>query len=308
MNSKKVRISLLVVCSIFTFACAYVELPQNLATPEASTGGEPRGWNAVATRVGKSDDGDLRIELALENDTGDWATMHALADKPAILTSDGNETECSTEFVNTGGHRFPPGFRLQGYQTGAMDDPETQMVYVDCDGAEAAAGSKLTIDYVSYGGILDDYTPDANELEGTIEVDLDKVVTDLTFPVGTPVEGLILQGDVAITGLSDNVVSLLGVTRTDKGLTFQWQNFNPSKFPLKTHIGTPPVIGSDGVLYGAYESQDIAPLDITPPKGTMDWETAVKVPAEVKGLYMLLSVETNKPRTYKSYVVDITDK
>jgi hypothetical protein len=308
MNSKRMRVLLLAVCSIFTFACAYIELPQDLATPTPEMDSSLTGWSAVATSVGKSESGDLRIELALENDTGDWATMQAVADKPVVLTSNGKTTNCDTVFVGTGEHRFPPGFRLRGYQTGDMENPETQLVYVECKGAEAAAGSKLAIDFVSYGGILDDYAPDANATEGTMEVDLDKVVTDLTFPVASEVEGLILKGDVAITGLSENVVTLLDVTRADEGFTFKWQNYNPSKFPLKTHIGTPPVIGSDGILYGAYESQDIAPLDITPPKGTMEWETSVKVPADVKGLYMLLSVETNKPRTYKSYVVDITEK
>jgi hypothetical protein len=308
MNSKRMRVLLLAVSSIFTFACAYIELPQDLATPTPETQSSSTGWSAVATSVGKSDSGDLHIELALENDTGDWATMQSVANKPAVLISNGKKTNCDTVFVGTGGHRFPPGFRLRGYQTGEMDNPETQSVYVDCKGAEAVAGSKLAIDYVSYGGILDDYTPDNNATEGTMEVDLDKVVTDLTFPVGTPVEGLVMKGDVAITGLSDNVVTLMDVTRTDEGFTFKWQNYNPSKFPLKTHIGTPPVIGSDGILYGAYESQDIAPLDITPPKGTMEWETSVKVPVGGKGFYILLSVETNKPRTYKSYVVDITDK
>jgi len=68
------------------------------------------------------------------------------------------------------------------------------------------------------------------------------------------------------------------------------------------------VIGSDGILYGVYESLDIAPIPITPPKGSMEWSTEVKAPKDVKGFYILLSVETNKPRTYKSYVLDITDK
>ena len=309
MKSKKMRVLFLAVCSIFTFACVYIEIPHDLATPEAPAGEESKGWSAVATNVGQSKSGDLRIELALQNETRDWATMHSALDKPAILIpQDGEPINCDTVFVGTGEHRFPPGFRLRGYQTGEMDNPETQMAYVDCKGAVAAAGSKLIIDYVSYGGILDDYTPDAKATEGTMEVDLDIIVKDLTFPVATEVEGLIQTPEISITGLSDNVVTLLDTKRSDEGLTFTWDNFNPSKFPLKTHIGTPPVIGSDGILYGAYESLDIAPIPITPPKGNMQWETSVKVPADVKGLFILLSVETNKPRTYKSYVVDITDK
>ncbi len=279
MKSKKMRVVILAVCSIFSFACVYIELPQDLAGQEASTGAESKGWSAVATNVGKSISGDLRIDLALQNETGDWATMHSVPEQPAILTTpDGEPINCDTVFVNTGEHRFPPGFRLRGYQTGDMTNPDTQMVYVECKGAEAAPGSKLIIDYVSYGGILDDYAPDLNATEGTMEVDLDKVVTDLTFPVATEVEGLIQGTDISIIGLSDNVVTLLDTKRTDEGLTFTWDNFNPSKFPLKTHIGTPPVIGSDGILYGAYESLDIAPIPITPPKGNMQWETSIKVP------------------------------
>ena len=309
MKSKKMRVLILVVCSIFSFACVYVELPQDLATPEAPAGTKSKGWSADVISVGQSESGNLRVELALQNETGDWATMQSEPEKPAILTyQDGNSTDCDTVFVGTGEHRFPPGFRLRGYQTGDMENPETQMVYVECEGAEAVAGSKLAIDYVSFGGILDDYTPDANATEGMLEVELDNIAKDLTYPVATEVEGLIQTPEVSITGLSDNVVTLLDTKRSEEGLAFTWDNFNPSKFPLKTHIGTPPVIGSDGILYGAYESLDIAPIPITPPKGNMQWETSVKVPPEVQGLFILLSVETNKPRTYKSYVVDITDK
>jgi hypothetical protein len=108
--------------------------------------------------------------------------------------------------------------------------------------------------------------------------------------------------------LSDNVVTLLDTQRTDTGLQFKWQNFNPTKFPLKTHIGVPPVIGADGIIYGPYETIDMAPVDITPSKENMEWTTDVIVPEDVKGLYILLSVESKKPRTYVNYVLDISDK
>jgi hypothetical protein len=309
MNPKKIRIPILILCAFLTFGCVYIELPQDLATPQAPVGSDTKGWNAVATEIKNSDSGDLRIFLTIQNETDDWSTMQSAADKPAILTtSDGKKTNCDTVFVNTGEHRLAPGFQMRGYSTGKMEEPETQLIYVECKGADAVPGSKLSIDYVAYGGILDDYTPDANETEGTLEIDLDKINPDLVYPIATPVEGLIQEPGVSITGLSDNVVTLLDTTRTDTGLEFTWQNFNPSKFPLKTHIGTPPVIGADGILYGVYESLDIAPIPITPPKGNMQWTTGVKVPQDVKGLHILLSVETNKPRTYKSYVLDITDK
>ena len=110
---------------------------------------------------------------------------------------------------------------------------------MECKGAAAAAGSKLSIKYVSYCGILDDYDPEANKTEGVLELNLDEVVTDLTYPIASPVDGLILTSDTSITGLSENVVTLLDIQRTDTGFQFTWQNFNPSEIPLKTHIGTP---------------------------------------------------------------------
>jgi len=235
--------------------------------------------------------------------------MRATEAKPAVLTtSDGKTTDCDTVFISTGGHRLAPGFQMRAYTAGSKATPEIQNIYVECKGATASAGSQLSIDYVSFGGILDDYDPEANKTEGQLELSLDEVVTDLIYPVAAPVEGLIQGADVSITGLSDNVVTLVDAQRTDTGFQFTWQNFNPTKFPLKTHIGTPPVIGADGVLYGFYESLDIVEIPLTPSNESAEWTTEVAVPQDVKGFYILLSVESNKPRTYVSYVLDISDK
>lgn len=310
MNVKRMIISTLLVFSFFTFACVYVVLPEGLETPEAVVeGAELKVWNAVVTKVGKSDTGDLRIEVTIRNDTGDWSAMQASADKPAILTAgDGKTTNCDTVFVGTGGHRLAPGFQTRGYTVLNGSNPGTQILYVECKGAAAAAGSKLSIEYVRFDGILDDYDTEANKTEGMLELNLDEVVTDLTYPIASPVDGLIWKSGDSITGLSDNVVTLLDVQRTDTGFQFTWQNFNPSKFPLKTHIGVPPVIGADGVIYGVYETIDMAPVPITPAKENMEWTTEVAVPKDVKGFYILLSVESKKPRTYVNYALDISDK
>ena len=97
-----------------------------------------------------------------------------------------------------------------------------------------AAGSKLSIDYVSFEGILDDYDPEANKTEGTLELNLDEVVTDLTYPIASPVDGLIQDSGAKITGLSDNVVTLLDTQRTE-----DWSYSSPGKtstqpnFPLR---------------------------------------------------------------------------
>jgi hypothetical protein len=104
------------------------------------------------------------------------------------------------------------------------------------------------------------------------------------------------------------VVTLLEAQRTESGFQFTWQNFNPTKFALKTHIGTPPVIGADGIIYGVYETLDIAPVPITPAGENMHWTTDVTVPQEVTGFYILVSVESKKPRTYLNYVIDISGK
>lgn len=310
MPVRKILIPALLAYLFFSYACVYIVLPEGLETSDAVVeGAEVKAWNAVVTNVGKSDAGDLHIDITIRNDTGDWSTMQAVPEKPAVLAnSDGKTTNCTTVFLGTGGHRLAPGFQTRGYTTGKKDDLQTQLIYVECKDATADAGSRLSIEYESFGGILDDYDPEANKTEGVLELNLDEVVTDLTYPIAVPVDGLIQDAGISITALSENVVNLLDVQRTDTGFQFTWQNFNPTKFPLKTHLGTPPVIGADGIIYGFYESLDIVPIPITPPNEKVEWATEVAVPEDVKGFYILLSVETNKPRTYVNYLVDISDK
>lgn len=310
MPVRKILIPALLAYLFFSYACVYIVLPEGLETSDTVVeGAEVKAWNAVVTNVGKSDAGDLHIDITIRNDTGDWSTMQAVPEKPAVLTnSDGKTTNCTTVFLGTGGHRLAPGFQTRGYTTGKKDDLQTQLIYVECKDATADAGSRLSIEYESFGGILDDYDPEANKTEGVLELNLDEVVTDLTYPIAVPVDGLIQDAGISITALSENVVNLLDVQRTDTGFQFTWQNFNPTKFPLKTHLGTPPVIGADGIIYGFYESLDIVPIPITPPNEKVEWATEVAVPEDVKGFYILLSVETNKPRTYVNYLVDISDK
>ena len=310
MPVRKILIPALLAYLFFSYACVYIVLPEGLETSDVVVeGAEVKAWNAVVTNVGKSDAGDLHIDITIRNDTGDWSTMQAVPEKPAVLTnSDGKTTNCNTVFLGTGGHRLAPGFQTRGYTTGKKDNLQTQLIYVECKDATADAGSRLSIEYESFGGILDDYDPEANKTEGVLDLNLDEVVTDLTYPIAVPVDGLVQDAGISITALSENVVNLLDVQRTDTGFQFTWQNFNPTKFPLKTHLGTPPVIGADGIIYGFYESLDIVPIPITPPNEKVEWTTDVAVPEEVKGFYILLSVETNKPRTYVNYLVDISDK
>jgi hypothetical protein len=307
--NKKLILALLAYILV-TSACIYVVLPEGLDTPEVvGEGTELKVWNGVVTNVGKSENGDMHIDITIRNDTGDWSTMRAVEDKPAVLTtSDGKTTNCDTVIVGTGGHRLAPGFQMRGYIAGKDAELVTQLLYVECKGATASAGSKLSIEYVSFGGELDDYKPEGNKTEGTLEVNLDEVVTDLSYPIATPVDGLIKGPGVGMTALSENVVTLIDVQRTETGFQFKWQNFNPTKFALKTHIGTPPVIGGDGIIYGVYEILDIVSVPITPAKENMEWTTEVTAPQDVKGFYILLSVESKKPRTYVNYAIDISGK
>lgn len=309
MNVKKMLVLGLAAYTLFISACVYIVLPEGLEEPETINSADAGTWNAVVTNVGKSDAGDLHVDITIRNDTNDWSTMRAVEGQSAVLTAgDGKTTNCDTVFVGTGGHRFAPGFQTRGYTVNDGGELKTQLLYVECKGVEALAGSSLSISYESFNGILDDYDPEANMVEGTLELNLDEVVNDLSYPIASPIDGLVHEPGVGIPGLSENVVTLLDTQRTDTGLQFTWQNFNPTKFPLKTHIGTPPVIGSDGIIYGYYESLDIAEIPLTPPGENAQWTTTVAAPADVKGFYILLSVESNKPRTYINYVIDISDK
>jgi len=304
MSIKKNLIPVL-VCALLLSACAYIVLPEEESAPTSTAS---KGWSAVVTNVGKSDAGDLRIELALRNETAAWSAMKAMADKPAVLTAGGKTTNCDTVFVSTGGHRLAPGFQMRGFIGGTKAEPKTQFIYVECKGAEAAPESKLSFEYTYVTGQYNYYEPEANKASGKVDLNLDKVVKDVKYPIATPVEGLIQKADTKITALNDCVLALTDVARTDKGLQFKWLNSNPGEYPTYVHIGNPPVIGSDGILYGLYETPDIGSVPVTGAGKTAEWTTEVAVPKDVKGLYILLSVESGKQRLYANYAVDITDK
>lgn len=303
MSTRKARI-LVLVCALLTCACRYIVLPEDVGGPSAGSG----GWSAVATNVGTSDAGDLHIDLAIQNETGDWSAMQAAEGKPAVLTAGGETTNCNTVFVSSGGHRLAPGFQMRGFIGGTKAEPETQLIYVECAGAEAASGATLSIDYVYFTGQYNYYEPEANKGDGTLEIDLDEIATDLTYPVAEEVEGLIQPSDVEITAINDVVLTLTDAERTDEGLVFNWKTANPGEYPTYVHIGNPPVIGAGGIIYGLYEVPDLASVPITPAGGEAEWTTEVTVPQDATGLYILLSAESGKQRLYANYAIDITDK
>ena len=304
MPTQKVLISAL-LCALLLSGCAYIVTPEPEGTPVSKT---PRGWSGSVTDVGKSDAGDLRIDITVKNETGDWSAMQAVAGKSALLTAGGKTTNCDTVFVGTGGHRVAPGFQMRGFTAGTKAEPKTQLITVACKAAEAAPGSKLSIDYTYMTGEYNYYEQQANKASATMELNLDEVVKDLKYPVAAPVEGLIQKPGAAINAINDTALTLTGVTRTENGLQFKWQTSNPGEYPTYVHIGNPPVIGADGILYGVYESPDLASVPVTGAGKTAEWTTEVAVPQDVAGLYMLLSVESKKQRLFTNYAVDITDK
>lgn len=310
MKVKKVLVPVLLALQFFSFACAYVVLPAGVEKPIVDENAQISTWVGIVTNIGESDLGGLHIDITIRNDTGDWNTMRAADGEPAILAaSDGQSTDCDTVFVGTGGHRLAPGFQTRGYTISENGLPMTQLIYVECADASPAPGLTLSIDYISFAGELDYYVEieEANKDEGKLELNLDDVITDLTYPAAYPVDGLINEKSVEIIALSENVISLLDMQRNDSSLQFTWQNTNPSKFPLKTHIGIPPVIGKDGIIYGVYKTLDIPEVPLTPAQSSIEWTTEVPVPDDTGGFYILLSVESKKPRTYVNYVLDITE-
>lgn len=109
-------------------------------------------------------------------------------------------------------------------------------------------------------------------------------------------------------GALRHLLTLTGVQRSDTGVQFRWQTSNPGEYPTYVHVGNPPVIGEDGILYGFYETPDILSVPITPAGDTAEWATEVAVPQDVKGLYIMLSAESGKQRLYANYAIDITDQ
>jgi hypothetical protein len=130
-----------------------------------------------------------------------------------VLKAGDKTTDCDTVFVSSGGHRLAPGFQMRGFIGGIKAEPMTQLIYVECAGAEAASGAKLSIDYVYFAGQYNYYEPEANKADGTMEPNLDEVATDLTYPIAEPVEGLVQKADVEITAINDIVLTLTGAER-----------------------------------------------------------------------------------------------
>ena len=307
MRWKKAFIPALVAYIVFMHACAYIVLPEGLETSGA-VGKESIGWSAVVTGIEKSGSGDFHVDITIRNETGDWSAMSAAEGKPAVLSAGGKNTNCDTVFASTGGHRVAPGFQMRGYSTGTKSEPTTQLIYVECAGAEVAPGATLSIPYSYVTGQYNYYEPDKNKVDAKLEINLDEVVTDLTYPVAEPVDDLIREPDAEIVALNKVVLTLTDIQRVDNGLHIAWRTSNPGEYPTYVHIGNPPVIGEDGILYGYYETPDIVNVPITPAGANAEWTTEVAVPANAMDFHVLVSVESGKARLFANYAIKISGK
>ena len=284
-------------------ACEYVVVPPDEDAPAGATG---QGWTAVVTAIAPAGDGGLRVELTIENGTGAWSAMAAQG-SATLRRADGSTVPCPTVFVGTGGHRLGPGMRMRGYTGGTKAEPVTELLRVECDASEAGTGATLELDYSYVSGEYNYYDPDAGRATGRLEVPLDPPATDLTYPIAQPVDGLIQPADVEITAINEVLLRLAGVERTGTTLEFTWEASNPGEYATFVHVGRPPVIGGDGIIYGWYESPDLESVPAAPPGEKAEWTTVTPLPGGVGGLFILLSVESKKQRLFVNYAIELGD-
>ena len=303
MNTRR-TLGLGIASALLLAGCGYIVTPEDESSPTRAITGV---WSAVATKVDAAA-GGLHIDITIRNNTGAWSAMLSPATKSAVLTtSDGKSTDCGTVFVGTGGTYLAPGFQVRGYTGGTKAKPVTQLLYVECAGAAAAAGSKLSVAYSYVTGEFNYYTP-PTPTSAKLNIDLDKVAADLKYPIAAPVAGVIEKADVKIIAINKTTLSLTSATRTADGLEFGWQADNPTGYPVYVHIGVPPVVGSDGVIYGFYQSPHLADTPISPAGQSAHWTTKVAAPKDDVGLYILVSVESKQQKNFVSHAIDITDK
>ncbi len=303
MSVRKALAAVLVMAFAVT-GCGYIVVPEDVQGPTQAT--PDKGWSAIVINVAQSDTSGLHVDLAIRNDTGDWSALQS-SSSAKVTTTDGKSSTCATVFVATGGTSLAPGFQMRGYTAGTKSAPVKQPLYVECAGVTKAAGMKLAIDFTYVTGPFNYYVP-SKVNTGSFAVSLDSIVGDAKYPVATAVAAVVVKPATKIDAINKSHVQLLDAKRTDTGLELTWQTENTSQYPVYVHIGTPSVIGSDGVIYGFYESPHLADTPITLPGQTAQTITTVAVPKDVTGLYILLSVESQQQKFFINHAVDISDK
>jgi hypothetical protein len=303
--------ALVAILGLAVTGCDYIVPPIDFGT--ATPALQSEGWAGIVTNVTEAG-GALHVDLAIVNNTHDWSAMDVATSTAKVIDAAGKSSDCSkvyvgtSVFVNDAGWYLPPGFVMKGYTGGTAAKPETRPLFVECTGVAKAAGQRLEVGYSYTTGPFNYYVP-SHRFRDTLKLDLSKVASDTKYPIATDVAELVVsKPDAVIVGINKCTVQLTGVKRTDTGFEFSWESTNPTEYPAYVHIGEPPVIGADGILYGFYESPHLAMAPITPAKDKATWTTTVAAPADVSGFYILLPVETQQQKYFVDHVVDITDK
>jgi len=66
------------------------------------------------------------------------------------------------------------------------------------------------------------------------------------------------------------------------------------------------VLGSDGIIHGVRVSPDIVDQPFSPPKGEVEFQTEVSVPADVTG-FTCCCRRTERERLFANYLIDLTE-
>jgi hypothetical protein len=294
--------------AIATAGCNYVVPPLEIGTPTPAVADS--GWAGIVNNVTESG-GALHVDLSIVNNTNQWSAMDVSASS-ARVTGPGGSRDCAkvfvgtAVFVNSAGLYLPPGFVMKAYTGGSLSKPQTQPLYVECAGVAKGPGQKLEISYRYISGDFNYYVA-TKPVSKTMTLELDSVVTDTKYPIAEQIESLKINkpGDV-LEAINGCTISLAAVRRTDEGLEFDWATTNPSDAKVYIHIGTPPVIGSDGIVYGFYRAPNLPDPPVTKAGGQASWTTKQAVPKDVTGFYLLVPIENHQVKYFIDQVIDIT--
>ncbi len=111
-----------------------------------------------------------------------------------------------------------------------------------------------------------------------------------------------------IEAINEIALTLVAVERSADEIQFTWRTENPTDYQAYVHIGNPPVIGSDGILYGRYTAPHLVDTPITLANDSAEWTTTVAVPADVQGLFALPGVESKQQKNYVSHAIDLREE
>ena len=234
------RAAMLVVCAVVLGACGYIVTPGRREQPRRQqTAGV---WTAIATAVTQTPAGDLHVDLAIRNDTGDWSAMSVAPSGAVSLTTGDGKTEPVRDRLR-GHRRHEPGprlpdARLHRRHEGRAGRPscstssapgrrrQPDRGWPSATRTSRASSTTTRRPRPRAAGSRSTWTSSA---------------ADLTYPVAEPVDGLVQKASDPIEAINKCVLTLTSATRTDTGLEFAWHTENPTAYPTYVHIGTPPV-------------------------------------------------------------------